>query len=84
MIFVSGKYWLYYKGEQMGMSGWESKWGVALGEDPEGPYVKSDLNPVTRPFGHVVRMGQDDLGLAGIANPWDFIIRWDRDDRKLT
>lgn len=144
----------------MGMSGWESKWGVALAEDPEGPYVKSDLNPVTnsghevmvwpydggvgalltrcgpekntiqyapdglnfsikahvidpphapgayrpdasenteplarltwglshvtRPFGHVVRMGQDDLGLARIANPWDFIIRWDRDDRKLT
>ena len=45
-----GKFWLYYKGQPMG---WTTKyaqgiaWGVAIAEQPEGPFVKHALNPVT-------------------------------------
>lgn len=50
LIVRDGKYWLYYKGHPMG--GRDKKWdipiawGVAIAEKPEGPYVKSELNPV--------------------------------------
>lgn len=46
-----GKYYLYYKGENMGeefyMGGRETKWGVAISDRIEGPYQKSEYNPIT-------------------------------------
>ncbi len=52
-----GKFYLYYKGEIMGeqmfMGGRETKWGVAIADRPEGPYAKSEYNPVTN-SGHEV------------------------------
>ena len=158
LLFRDGRYWLYYKGEGIGYSNQESKWGVAIADNPLGPYRKSALNPVTnsghevlvwpwrggvaalltrcgperdtiqyaadglnfeprasisRPpeaagalrvpqsendhplaglaWGlchitqwslHGVRQGSDALGLAQIARPRDFLLRWDSDRRR--
>ena len=57
LVFYKGKYYLYYKGERMGeemtFGGREINWGVAIAEQPTGPYVKSSYNPVTN-SGHEV------------------------------
>ncbi|MFC2113500.1 glycoside hydrolase family 117 protein [Bacteroidota bacterium] len=58
-IVREGKYWLYYKGHPGGGPersyynwGRSKKWGipiswcVAMADKPEGPFVKSELNPV--------------------------------------
>jgi len=51
LFFFKGKFYLYYKGEPMGermfMGGRETKWGVAIADNPTGPYVRSPYNPVT-------------------------------------
>lgn len=153
LLHREGRYWLYFKGEGIGHSNMHSKWGVAIADDPLGPYLKSPLNPITNsghevmvwtyaggvaglltrcgpekntiqfaPDGlnfapmatileppqaagalripesantsplaglrwglshvatyssHVVQQGRDPLGIAAIAEPWDFIIRWE-------
>ena len=156
LLFRENKYWLYYKGEGIGHSNMESKWGAAVADDPLGPYVKSPANPIsnsghevmvwnyrggvgglvtrcgpekdtiqfaadglnfeiksavtappqaagayrvdearnTEPLSglnwglshvttysfHAIQQGRDVLGLAAIDEPWDFIIRWERDN----
>ena len=50
ILVREGKFWLYYKGQPMG---WGTEycrgigWGVTIADLPEGPFVKSPLNPVT-------------------------------------
>ena len=159
LLFRDGRYWLYFKGEGKGHGNMDSKWGVAVAEDPLGPYVKSPLNPITNsghevmvweyeggvgalltrcgpekntiqyaadginfevkaaiidppqaagalrvsgddslaPLSglrwglshvtqwspHVTRQSQDPLGLTGIEEPWDFLIRWERHDQSV-
>lgn len=52
LIVREGKYWLYYKGTPGGSTRRDKKWGVpiawgvATADKPEGPYVKSKLNPI--------------------------------------
>ena len=53
LLFRDDRYWLYFKGEGIGHSNMESKWGVAIADDPLGPYEKSTLNPITN-SGHEV------------------------------
>ena len=57
LVYYREKFYLYYKGEQMGeglnFGGREIRWGVAIADRPEGPYVKSAYNPVTN-SGHEV------------------------------
>lgn len=57
LIHYRNKFYLYYKGEQMGegltMGGRHIRWGVAIADHPEGPYVKSPYNPITN-SGHEV------------------------------
>ena len=53
LLFREGRYWLYFKGEGIGHSNMESKWGVAIADDPLGPYIKSPYNPITN-SGHEV------------------------------
>jgi len=62
-----GKYWLYYKGQQIGRHPWESKWGVAIADHPEGPYKKHPLNPVTN-SGHEVWVWPWNDGVAAIID----------------
>jgi len=74
ILVRDGKYWLYYKGQPMG---WTTKysrgigWGVAIAERPEGPFVKSALNPVTN-SGHETCLfpyGEGLLAICGHDGP---------------
>ena len=63
-----GKYWLYYKGHQIGgRMAADSKWGVAVADHPEGPYTKSPLNPVTN-SGHEIWVWPWKKGIAAIVD----------------
>ncbi len=68
VIVRDGKIWLYYKGQPMG---WHMKnsggigWGVAFSEKPEGPFIKSKLNPITN-SGHETCLFPWGSGVASI------------------
>ncbi|MBC8471956.1 MAG: family 43 glycosylhydrolase [Planctomycetes bacterium] len=57
LMYYKNKFYLYYKGERMGerltFGGREIKWGVAIADKPEGPYIKSEYNPITN-SGHEI------------------------------
>ena len=57
LLYYRNSFYLYYKGERMGerktFGGREIKWGVAISDRLEGPYVKSEYNPITN-SGHEV------------------------------
>lgn len=57
LLFYRDQFYLYYKGEQMGegfdFGGRQIRWGVAIADQPTGPYLKSEYNPVTN-SGHEV------------------------------
>ena len=63
LIVRDGKYWLYYKGRQMGMSPAQTKIGVAVSARPQGPYIKSELNPLIK-SGHEVLVWPFGEGVA--------------------
>ena len=74
ILLRDGRYWLYYKGQPMG---WTSKyaqgiaWGVAISDRPQGPFVKSALNPVTN-SGHETCLfpyGEGILAICGHDGP---------------
>ena len=46
LIVRDGEYWLYYKGRQLGKSPKETKMGLAIADDPQGPYFKHESSPV--------------------------------------
>lgn len=64
-----GKYYLYYKGQQMGEpsthGGRDIRWGVAIADHPLGPYRKSPMNPVTN-SGHEVCVWRHRGGVAAL------------------
>ena len=77
-----GKFYLYYKGEPMGeqmnFGGRETKWGVAIADRPEGPYAKSEYNPVTN-SGHEVCVWHYRGGIAALLTtdgPEKNTIQW--------
>ncbi|WP_010182780.1 carbohydrate-binding protein [Aquimarina agarilytica] len=67
LMFYKDKFYLYYKGERMGEEKYcgerEIRWGVAIADNPEGPYVKSVYNPVTN-TGHEVSVWNYNDGIA--------------------
>lgn len=67
LLFYNNKFYLYYKGERMGeerMYGQrEIKWGVAIADKAEGPYVRSPYNPITN-SGHEVCIWPYNEGIA--------------------
>ncbi|RME73143.1 MAG: glycosyl hydrolase [Verrucomicrobia bacterium] len=69
LMHYRGKFYLYYKGEPMGeemfMGGRETKWGVAIADRPEGPYVRSEYNPITN-SGHEVCVWHYNGGIAAM------------------
>ncbi len=67
LMLREGKYWLYYKGEGIGIHHMESKWGVAIADDPLGPYIRSPFNPITN-SGHEVVVWQYAGGVGGLVN----------------
>ncbi|MEM7735174.1 MAG: family 43 glycosylhydrolase [Deinococcota bacterium] len=69
LMVYNNKFYLYYKGETMGeeifFGGREIKWGVAIADQPEGPYVKSEYNPITN-SGHEVCVWHYKGGVAAL------------------
>lgn len=82
LMFYKDKFYLYYKGERMGeghtLGGREIKWGVAIADNPEGPYRKSPFNPVTN-SGHEVCVWPYKGGIAAMLTsdgPENNTIQW--------
>lgn len=67
LIFFKDKFYLYYKGERMGEQRYfgqrEIKWGVAIADNPFGPYEKSPSNPITN-SGHELVIWRYKNGIA--------------------
>ncbi len=68
LIVRDGKYWLYYKGRQWDRTWRETKMGVALADQPTGPYIKHAANPVVD-SGHEVLVWPHRGGVAGLISP---------------
>ena len=68
-MYYKRKFYLYYKGERMGeemtFGGREIAWGVAIADQPTGPYLKSEYNPVTN-SGHEVCVWTYKGGIAAL------------------
>ena len=69
IIPFKGKFYLYYKGEQMGeqvtFGGRQIRHGVAIADKPEGPYVKSRFNPISN-SGHEICVWPYNGGIASL------------------
>jgi hypothetical protein len=77
-----GKFYLYYKGEQMGeaitFGGRQIRHGVAIADDPKGPYIKSPYNPISN-SGHEVCVWPYNGGIASLITtdgPEKNTIQW--------
>ena len=68
LIVRDGRYWLYYKGRQMGLSPRETKMGLAIADHPLGPYVKHPANPLIA-SGHEVLVWPMGEGVAAWVQP---------------
>ena len=69
LLFYRGRFHLYYKGEIMGegmnFGGREIKHGVAIADRIEGPYRKSEYNPISN-SGHEVVVWNHKGGVASL------------------
>ena len=60
-----GKYWLYYKGRQLGKGPGATQLGLAIADKPQGPYVKVEGNAVI-PGNHEVLVWPQGTGVAAM------------------
>ncbi|MEM7656320.1 MAG: glycosyl hydrolase [Bacteroidota bacterium] len=77
-----GKFYLYYKGEQMGeeitFGGRQIRHGVAIADHPLGPYHKSPYNPISN-SGHEICVWPYQNGIASLITtdgPEKNTIQW--------
>lgn len=68
MMVRAGKYWMYYKGRQLGLTPGQTKMGLAIAERPTGPYVRFPGSPVLD-SGHEVCVWPHGTGVAAIVAP---------------
>ncbi|MFC3120280.1 glycoside hydrolase family 117 protein [Agaribacter flavus] len=85
LMYYKNKFYLYYKGERMGeritAGGREIRWGVAIADNPLGPYVKSPYNPITQ-SGHEICIWQHKEGMVMISTddgPEAGTVQWAED-----
>ena len=85
IIPYKGKFYLYYKGEQMGekitFGGRQIRHGVAIADNPLGPYVKSPYNPISN-SGHEICVWPYNDGIAALITtdgPEKNTIQWSPD-----
>lgn len=76
------KFYLYYKGEQMGeeitFGGRQIRHGVAIADNPKGPYVKSPYNPISN-SGHEICVWPFEGGIGSLITtdgPEKNTIQW--------
>lgn len=65
LIVREDKYWLYYKGRQLGKSPGQTQMGLAIADHPQGPYVKHEACPVI-PGNHEVLVWPQGTGVAAM------------------
>ena len=65
LIKRDGKYCFYYKGRQLGKGPGQTQMGLAIADKPEGPYVRSESNPVI-PGNHEVLVWPQGKGVAAM------------------
>ncbi len=82
LLFYNDKFYLYYKGEQMGeeitFGGRQIRHGVAIADNPLGPYVKSPYNPISN-SGHEICVWHHNGGIASLITtdgPEKNTIQW--------
>jgi hypothetical protein len=85
IIPYKDKFYLYYKGEQMGeeitFGGRQIRHGVAIADDPKGPYMKSPFNPISN-SGHEICVWPYSGGIASLITtdgPEKNTIQWSPD-----
>ena len=85
IIPFKGKFYLYYKGEQMGekitFGGRQIRHGVAIADNPKGPYVKSPYNPISN-SGHEICVWPYGGGIASLITtdgPEKNTVQWSPD-----
>ena len=85
IIPYKGKFYLYYKGEQMGermtSGGRQIRHGVAIADNPKGPYIKSPYNPISN-SGHEICVWPYKGGIAALITtdgPEKNTIQWSPD-----
>lgn len=85
IIPYKGKFFMYYKGERMGeemtWGGREIKHGVAISDNPMGPYIKSEYNPISN-SGHEVCVWPYKGGIASLITtdgPEKNTLQWSSD-----
>jgi len=65
LIVRGGKYWFYYKGRQLGKGPGQTQMGLAIADQPQGPYVRHESNPVI-PGNHEVLVWPHGTGVAAM------------------
>ena len=65
LLVRDGKYWFYYEGRQLGKSPGQTQMGLAIAEQPQGPYVRHESNPVI-PGNHEVLVWPHGSGVAAM------------------
>lgn len=85
LLYFNDKFYLYYKGEQMGEAitwgGRQIRHGVAIADSPLGPYVKSPYNPISN-SGHEICVWPYNGGIASLITtdgPEKNTIQWSPD-----
>jgi len=85
LLAYKDKFYLYYKGEQMGeeitFGGREIRHGVAIANNPLGPYTKSPYNPISN-SGHEICVWHREGGIASLITtdgPEKNTIQWSPD-----
>ena len=85
LLAVGGKFHLYYKGEQMGeeinWGGRQIRHGLAIADNPLGPYEKSPYNPISN-SGHEICVWPYNGGISSLITtdgPEKNTIQWSPD-----
>ena len=80
VIVREGRFWLYYKGGDIKVTADTTRWGLAIGNSPTGPFVKVKDNPLIG--GHTVCVWPHRDGVAALidnAGPEKFTVQWSTD-----
>jgi beta-xylosidase len=65
LVVREGRYWLYYKGRQLGKGPGQTQMGLAIAGHPQGPYVRHPENPVI-PGNHELLVWPQGTGVAAM------------------
>jgi hypothetical protein len=80
VIVREGRFWLYYKGCAIQDGPGATQWGLAIGDSPEGPFVRVKNNPLIA--GHTVCVWPHRGGVAALIDkvgPEKFTVQWSAD-----